>query len=133
MATKTIHTSGKRKSAIARATLKAGTGKVRVNHKLIDTIEPRMVRMKIQEPIILAEEVMNDIDLSVNVMGGGMTSQADAVRLAMSRALAQHNKKLEQVFLTYDRHMLVADVRRKESSKPGRHGQARAKRQKSYR
>ena len=129
---KIIHTSGKRKTAIARATLKPGTGKVRINKQMIDVFEPKLARMRIMEPLILAGDYKN-IDINVNVMGGGYMSQADAVRLAIARALAQHSKKLEKVFQNYDRQLLVADVRRKETVKPNRQGNARAKRQKSYR
>lgn len=130
---KIIHTSGKRKRAIARATLRPGKGRTRMNGRIIDVIEPRLARMKIREPLILAGDIISGIDLDVNVVGGGFMSQAEAARLAIARALVKYNKKLEKVFLNYDRHLLVADVRRKEASKPNRHGQARSKRQKSYR
>ena len=130
---KIIHESGKRKTSVARATLKQGTGKVKINNKMIDVYEPKLMRLKLQEPLILAGDISNSIDINVNVNGGGITSQAEAARLAIARALTKYNKKLEKVFLTYDRHLLVADIRRKESTKPNCRGQARAKRQKSYR
>ena len=130
---KIIQTKGKRKRAVARATLKEGKGKVRINGKILDVIEPKLVRMKIREPLLLAGEVAGNVDISVNVFGGGIMSQADACRLAIAKSLVKHTKKLEKVFLDYDRQLLVADVRRKETSKPNRHGQARSKRQKSYR
>lgn len=129
---KIIHTSGKRKRAIARATLRPGKGRVRVNNQMLDVYEPKIYRMKIEEPIILAEGI-GEVDIDVNVLGGGMSSQAEAARLAIARALVQSSKKLEKVFLNYDRNLLVADVRRKEASKPNCCGQARSKRQKSYR
>ena len=131
---KIVHTSGKRKQAIARATLKPGKGKVRVNNQALDSLEPKLARMKIREPLILAGGIANKVDISVDVSGGGQMSQAEAVRLAIARALAEHSKddKLEKVFLDYDRQLLVADVRRKEVNKPNR-SKARAKRQKSYR
>jgi small subunit ribosomal protein S9 len=132
---KTIVTSGKRKRAIARATLKPGKGKIRINKKLIDCYEPRLYRLKLREPLILAGDLANNLDISVNVYGGGIASQAEASRLAIGRALVEHSKseKLKEKFLKYDRQLLVADIRRKEPSKPNRHGNARAKRQKSYR
>ena len=132
---KNINTSGKRKSAIARATLKQGTGIIRVNHALIDFMEPRMSRLKVREPLILAGDVASKVDIDVSVMGGGITSQAEASRLAIAKALVEYgkNEKLREVFLNYDRNLLVADVRRKEPAKPNRHGQARSKVQKSYR
>lgn len=132
---KNIQTSGKRKKAIARATLKQGNGLVRINSIPIDFIEPKISRLKLQEPLILAEDVANKVDIDVKVSGGGMTSQAEASRLAIAKALVEFTKsdKLKEVFLDYDRNLLVADVRRKEAAKPNRHGQARAKVQKSYR
>lgn len=127
------HFSGKRKSAVARATLKEGKGRVRVNKVPLSSVQPQMSQLKIMEPILIAGEVMKKIDIDVTVTGGGQSSQADAVRLAISRALVGMDNKLESDFLAYDRHLIVADVRRKETHKPNCHGKARAKRQKSYR
>jgi small subunit ribosomal protein S9 len=92
-----------------------------------------MARLRIEEPLILAGDFVNKLSISVSVKGGGVTSQADAARLAIAKALAEYNESLRQVFLDYDRQLLVADVRRKETRKPNSHGKARAKRQKSYR
>ncbi|RLE39064.1 30S ribosomal protein S9 [Candidatus Woesearchaeota archaeon] len=128
-----INESGKRKRAIARATLKKGVGKIKVNGVLIDLIMPKLARMKMMEPLVLAESFAKEVDINVKVRGGGVMSQADAVRLAIARALNEYsNNRLEKVFLDYDRHLLVADVRRKEVCKPN-DSKARAKRQKSYR
>src|SRR3989338_5125816 len=87
-----IHTSGKRKMAIARATLKEGAGKVRVNHKLLDTYEPKLYRLKIREPLLLAGDIINNVDIDVNVLGGGVNSQADACRLAVGKAIIKYTK-----------------------------------------
>ena len=132
---KNIQTSGKRKRAIARATLKQGNGLIRINNVPIDFIEPKMSRLKLREPLILAGDVADKVDIDVKVIGGGITSQAEASRLAIAKALVNFTKndKLKEIFLNYDRNLLVADVRRKEPAKPNRHGQARAKVQKSYR
>ena len=132
---KKIHASGKRKTAIARATLKHGNGLIRVNNILIDFIEPRISRLKLREPLILAGDVADKVDIDVSVAGGGISSQAEASRLAVAKALVEYSKndKLKEIFLSYDRNLMIADVRRKESSKPNRHGQARSKVQKSYR
>jgi len=129
---KVIHVSGTRKSAIARATLKEGKGIVRINSKLLDVYEPKMYKMKIQEPLFLAQETSKKVNISVNVKGGGQASQADAARLAMARALTQFQPSLKKIFLNYDRSLIVADVRRKEPYKPNV-SKARKKRQKSYR
>ena len=131
--TQVISTSGKRKTAIARATLYKGSGKIKINKVPLDLIEPRVYRMRIEEPLILAEEVKNKVDISVNVNGGGPMSQSDAARTAIAKALAEFDPKLKPIFLKYDRQLLVADVRLKETHKPNRHGSARSKKQKSYR
>ena len=132
---KTILASGKRKRAIARATLKQGNGIIRVNKMPLDLIHPKMSRLKLREPLILAGDVANKVDININVIGGGITSQAEASRLAIAKALVDYTKsdKLKETFLAYDRNLLVADVRRKEPAKPNRHGQARSHVQKSYR
>lgn len=127
--------SGKRKKAIARAILKPGNGNVRINSIPIDLFQPKISRLKLREPLLLGEDVANKVDIDVNVVGGGITSQADASRLSIAKALLAYSKsdKLKETFLNYDRNLLVADIRRKESAKPNRHGKARAKVQKSYR
>ena len=130
---KIIHTSGTRKRAVARATLKPGNGEIRINNKLIDHYEPEFVRLKLQEPLILAGDIAKQVSIRVNVFGGGYNSQTEASRLAIAKALSKFDKKLEKIFLNYDRQLLVADVRRKETHKPNRHGKARSKVTKSYR
>jgi len=130
---KVIHTSGTRKTAIARATLKPGNGIVRVNSQLLQNMSCEMIKLKIQEPLLIAGESAKTIDLSITVNGGGRTSQAEAARLAIARALALYDKKLQKEFLDYDRNLLVADVRRKETHRPGHHGKARARLQRSRR
>ncbi|PIN74250.1 30S ribosomal protein S9 [Candidatus Woesearchaeota archaeon CG10_big_fil_rev_8_21_14_0_10_45_16] len=129
---KLIQTQGKRKRAIARATLRDGKGKVLVNGQFFENFGTENLRLRISEPMILAAETMKTVDLSVISNGGGANGQADAIRLAIARALMQHDKKLKKVFDEYDRLLLVADVRRKETRKPN-DSKARAKRQKSYR
>ena len=133
MSKKIINTSGKRKSAIARATIKEGSPLVKINNIALSVYEPKMARLRIEEPLILAGDIVKKLSISVDVRGGGVTSQSDAVRLAIAKALAEYNESLKQVFLDYDRQLLVADVRRRETRKPNSHGKARAKRQKSYR
>ncbi len=134
-ASKVVVASGKRKSAIARAVVRPGSGKVIINGKLLDYYEPQMARMKLQEPLLLAGESASKVDVEIDVKGGGAMGQAEAARLAMAKGILAftRDKKLEKTFLEYDRHLLVADVRRKEVRKPNRHGKARAATQKSYR
>ena len=130
---KNVNASGKRKRAVARATIKPGKGRVIINNISVEDYGTPLSRERVKEPIILAGKAAEKLDITVTSNGGGMTGQADAIRLAIGRALAEYTPALKEVLLDYDRTLLVADVRRKESSKPNSHGQARSKQQKSYR
>ena len=130
---KVVHTSGKRKSAVARATLKQGKGNVFVNRKRLDFYGDHMARLRIQEPLLLIGDQAKTVDVRVQVNGGGVNGQVDAACVAIARDLAAYDIKMKTVFDDYDRLLLVADVRRKEPRKPGRHSKARSKTQKSYR
>jgi len=100
----------------------------------INTMEPEVARLRIQEPVMLAGESALKVDIDVNVCGGGWSGQVEAGRLAIAKALAEYfGEEMKKTFLDYDRHMLVADTRFKEARKFGTHSRARAKRQKSYR
>jgi len=129
--------AGKRKRAIAKATIKQGSGTVRINKRPIEAFS-FLRRLKLIEPLRLAQDILKDklqnIDINVNVRGGGVESQVEASRLAIARALVAftQSEELKKAYLGYDRFLLVADVRRKEMRKPG-DSKARAKRQKSYR
>jgi len=135
MATKVVNAEGKRKSAVARATVKEGKGKVRVNGQLISSMPDTYFKMKMQEPLIIAgDNVTSKVSISVNVQGGGVNGQAEAVRQAIAKGLVKwtNNKSLQTEYGNYDRTLLVADVRRKEPYKPN-DSKARAKRQSSKR
>jgi len=134
---KVIQTAGKRKTAVARATIREGNGRVRINHKPAEIVEPEVARFAIMEPLVLAgEEVVSKVDIDVKVEGGGFMGQAEAARVAIARALVEwtNDMNLKEKFMKYDRTMLVGDSRRTEPHKPNRSTKGpRAKRQKSYR
>ncbi|MGZ4846565.1 MAG: 30S ribosomal protein S9 [Halobacteriota archaeon] len=134
MGQKTINSSGKRKTSIARASFKEGQGVVRINKKLLNVVEPALVREKIQEPLKIAGELAKGLDISVTVRGGGVFGQADAARTAIARGLIDwtNDLSIKDLFLKQDRTLLVNDYRQKEPKKFGGRG-ARARRQKSYR
>jgi small subunit ribosomal protein S9 len=132
---KIVQTSGKRKTAVARATVKAGKGRVRVNNVPVEVFEPQIARDKILEPLRLAgDNVWKQLDIDIRVSGGGFMGQADASRTAVARALLRWTKSshLQTLFTEYDRTLIAGDPRRREPKKPGGPG-ARAKDQKSYR
>ena len=134
MVKKVVNTSGKRKTAIARASVKKGNGLIRINKKPIELYEPDIARWKILEAIKIADKHVESVDINVNVKGGGVMSQSNAVRTAIARGLVEFtgDPGLKLAFLDYDRSLLVSDTRRKEPKKPLGRG-ARKKRQKSYR
>ncbi len=131
-----LNSIGKRKTAKARATLKEdGEGKLRINKKPLSAWT-RTSKLRIQEPIRIAGDLFEQVDISVKVNGGGIQSQAEAVRMSIARALAEYSEgdALRQKFLDYDRHLLVEDYRRTETRKPSQSSKgARHKQQKSYR
>ena len=129
-----VNTSGKRKAAIARATVKEGTGKVTINKTPLAIYTPELARLKIEEPLQLVPEKAAKVDIAVLVQGGGVMGQAAAVRTAIARGLVDYYKddELEALFRAYDRTLIVNDDRNKLPKKPMGPG-ARAKKQKSYR
>ncbi|UGV40893.1 30S ribosomal protein S9 [Methanococcoides orientis] len=134
MSTKVVNSSGKNKTAIARATVSAGTGKARVNKKPVEIYEPEFAKLKIIEPLMLAGDTVSSLDIDVKVSGGGIIGQANAIRTAIARGIVEwtNDTDLRDAFMAYDRNLLVNDSRQKETKKFGGPG-ARAKYQKSYR
>jgi small subunit ribosomal protein S9 len=132
---KKIVISGKRKTAIAKATIEEGNGKITINNKRISSL-PKLQQLELDEPIILAKETLGNLNfnITIKVKGGGTSSQIEAARLAIAKAIIKYteNENLKMVYLSYDRNLLVADTRRKEACKPG-DSKARAMRQTSYR
>lgn len=132
---KVLTTSGKRKTAIARATVRKGTGVIRINKQPLDVVQPELVRLKISEPLLIAgSDVSGSLDIDVDIRGGGVMGQAEAARCAIARGIVNwtNDMALRDAYLAHDRNLLVNDVRQKESKKYGGPG-ARAKFQKSYR
>ncbi len=127
--------SGKRKTAVARAVIKPGEGRIRINRTPVEIYEPEIARAKIMEPVLQAgDEIWKQVDMDVRTQGGGYMGQAEAARMAVANALLKWTKSshLKTVFNEYDRTMIVGDSRSKEPKKFGGPG-ARAKEQKSYR
>jgi len=130
--------SAKRKTSIARAYAKKGSGKIRINSFLLSTYQPELLREYIREPILLADDLIdvNSIDIYVNVRGGGVSGRSDAIRSAIARALVEYtkNEALLKRYLEYDRRLIVNDIRQTEPHKPSQSNKGpRHKRQKSYR
>ena len=127
--------SGKRKTAIAKATIMNGDGRILINKIPYGNLD-FFRKLSIDEPIEIAKKTLGNFnfDVLVNVKGGGSESRFQASRLAIARALIAFTKSkdLRNAFINYDKNLLIADTRRKEAYKPG-DSKARRKRQKSYR
>ncbi len=131
---KVVTTSGKRKTAVARASVQKGKGRVRINKRPVEIHEPELAKDKIMEPLALAGDLAKKVDITVIVTGGGIMGQAEAARTAIARGIVKFydDDELKDIFKMYDRSLLVNDPRRKEAKHPLGRG-ARKKRQKSYR
>ncbi len=127
--------TGKRKTAIARAIIRLGKGRVWINGIPLEIYPIEMARLKMMEPLLLAgEKIWKSVDIKVNVKGGGVMAQADAVRTAIARGLAAYtgSELLKKIYKEYSRPMLAGDPRQTEPEKWMRYS-ARRWRQKSYR
>ncbi len=135
----TVNTNGKRKTAKARASISEGEGELRINSRPLDiwADQSDTQQLRIKEPLNIAgSDVLEDVDIEVNVNGGGKQGQTEAIRMAIARGLVEYtgSDKLEREFREYDRNMIVEDPRRTETRKPSQSSKgARHKQQKSYR
>lgn len=112
-----INTLGRRKTSVARVYLKKGTGNVTVNKKDYKEFFPvAMLQSKIQHPFQLTDTV-DQYDVTVNVMGGGINGQAEAIRLGISRALVKVSEELKPVLKAEG--LMTRDPRMVERKKPG--------------
>ncbi|MBI4175745.1 MAG: 30S ribosomal protein S9 [Candidatus Aenigmarchaeota archaeon] len=113
-----VFTVGKRKTAVARARLKPGKGVIKINSTPLELVQPEMMRLRMQEPLMIAGDLWKGFDMKVDVRGGGVMSQAEAVRQAMAKGLVEYFPDLRAKYLEYDRNLLVYDPRRAEQHKP---------------
>ena len=129
-----VVSTGKRKTSLAKATVRDGTGRIRINGIPLEVHQPELARMRIIEPLILFGEGWKRFDIKIRVKGGGFMSQADAVRMAIATGLIRMSQDFEarSKMIEHDRTMLVGDPRRTEPKKFGGPS-ARSRYQKSYR
>jgi len=133
-ATRAFVARGKRKESVARATITAGKGVIRINSRNIESINNSYVRDIIREPLRYVGPEANAVNISVNVNGGGSMGQAQAARTAIANALSLYfdQMNLREKFVNIDRTLVIEDTRRVETKK-FRGPKARARFQKSYR
>ncbi len=113
-----IQTVGRRKSSVARVMLRPGTGKWNINGREIEDYFPRPAHRLRMEGPLQTVEAMGQYDIQVRVRGGGLTGQADAVRLGLARALVGRDEEVRSPLRAEG--MLTRDSRKVERKKPGR-------------
>lgn len=121
MAATVINATGRRKSAVARAYLTVGTGKIIINDRELTSYFPSgILQYVVKQPLVLTG---NDgkYDIKVNLDGGGITGQAGALSLAIARALCEVDKEAYRPILKTN-GLLTRDSREVERKKPGRPG-----------
>ncbi len=112
-----INALGRRKTSVARVYLSAGTGNFVVNGKDMTVYFPTlMLQNDINRPFVLTTTV-GQFDVKANIDGGGVSGQADALKLAIARALVKHNAELKPALKAES--MLTRDPRMVERKKPG--------------
>ena len=113
----TIHTIGRRKASVARIYMSKGKGKITVNGKdFKDYFPVDTMQYKLEQPF-KTTDLAGNFDVKVNVSGGGTTGQAEAIRLAISRALCKLD--LENRPVLKSEGLLTRDARIVERKKPG--------------
>jgi small subunit ribosomal protein S9 len=118
-----VNTLGRRKSAVARIYLKEGKGKITINDRELQDYFPlQQLQYIIQQPLNLAE-VIDKYDIKVNLQGGGIKGQAEALRLAIARAMIIVKPESKDVLKA--NKMLTRDPREVERKKPGQPGARR--------
>jgi|TARA_Y100000310_G_scaffold344923_1_gene460544 small subunit ribosomal protein S9 len=134
MSKKSIVVIGKKKSANARAVVQKGTGIVTINSMPVEKWGTYYERTLVKEPLNVIGKAIDQLDIEINVFGGGSVGQAVAGRVALARGVVKftNDDKLKKALLSYDDKILSGDSRQKEPCKPN-DSSARSKRQKSYR
>lgn len=115
-----IQTVGRRKTSTARVMIRPGKGEWKVNGRSLENYFPREThRIRIEEPL-RAVGVAGQFDITVRVNGGGLTGQADAVRMGLARALVRNDEESRSALR--EKGLLTRDPRKVERKKPGRPG-----------
>jgi len=114
----TTNTSGRRKTAVARIYLTAGSGNITVNGKDYKEYFPTLPLQYIVTQSLLVADSLANFDINVNVQGGGVKGQAEAVRLAIAKALVELNPEVKSSLRS--KGLMTRDDRMVERKKPGR-------------
>ena len=118
-----VNTVGRRKAAVARVFVKPGTGKITVNHKELEVYFPlNILQYEVKQPLLVTNTLEN-YDVTINLVGGGIKGQAEAARMGIARALCQIDAEYRPVLKKNG--FLMRDSREVERKKPGQPGARR--------
>ena len=119
-----VFATGKRRKAVASASITPGTGVVTFNSQRVDDIKNGTVRLLLQEPLMVVGDAWKKYNIKASTKGGGVVGQAQAARQAIAKVLAETlGADARKLFMEYDRNMLVYDPRRTEPHKSPRSSQ----------
>ena len=113
-----VNTIGRRKAAVARVYVSEGSGKITVNKRdIVDYFTLEQIRYKVNQPLQLTDNE-GKYDIKINLIGGGVTGQAEAARLGIARALVKIDAENNKEVLKANK-LLTRDPRVVERKKPG--------------
>lgn len=112
-----IQTVGRRKTSVARANVRKGTGRIIINNKESKDYFPTIVlHARVTQPLVKVDG-LNKYDISINVQGGGITGQSEAIRLAIARAMVEIDPETKKSLRADG--LMTRDARKVERKKPG--------------
>ncbi|MBR4994799.1 MAG: 30S ribosomal protein S9 [Alistipes sp.] len=118
-----VNTVGRRKAAVARVYVKPGNGQITINHRALDVYFPlNILQYEVKQPLLVTNTLEN-YDVTINLVGGGIKGQAEAARMGIARALCQIDAELRSVLKKNG--FLTRDSREVERKKPGQPGARR--------
>ena len=118
-----VNTVGRRKAAVARVYVKPGNGQITINHRALDVYFPlNILQYEVKQPLLVTNTLEN-YDVTINLVGGGIKGQAEAARMGIARALCEINAEYRPVLKKNG--FLTRDAREVERKKPGQPGARR--------
>ena len=118
-----VNTVGRRKAAVARVFVKPGNGQITINQRALDVYFPlNILQYEVKQPLLVTN-TLEDYDVTINLVGGGIKGQAEAARMGIARALCEINPEYRSVLKKNG--FLTRDSREVERKKPGQPGARR--------